>query len=366
MSVAQGTSEHWQHFTEFCEYELATGGPDPHARYIGMLAFPHSWKEIVWRGGVYAAVYNAPAAEAIYRAWPYERMATEPRLLSEWIIQHWAGIPLRRERRAVRTPEKLTRCLNSYAAWMDYQLRPFLENLHPDPYVAYDQMWKAADRALYGFGRYALTKLLDYYERYCDISISMPDIRPVDGWSPRETLQLFYPGTYINAHSQNERALRVTNHYAAHAKDRLAVENGLDMDWFRFEVLLCEYRQSCEEERQYPGRSIDSELKYLHAVDAYWAGGNWQSGIWQMRRVLHPSECLGEVHGWDGPRDDLGGFLNATGHTWSDLLWEYTSVRMLELNRNGWKERTDGRKRIRDLARATLGKGADKQPVPSS
>jgi len=357
---------HWRQFTEFCEYELATGGPDPHARYVGILAFPHSWKEIVWRGGLYSAVYTAPTAEALWRAWPYERVGRESQgVLLDWLREHWAGLPLRRERRAVRTPEKLARCLWSYHQWMEYQLGPVMAHMALDPYVAYEEMWRAADRGLYGFGRYALTKLLDYYERYCDVGISMPDIRPVDGWSPRETLQLLSDAV-PDAHSNHPAHIQATNQYAVKAKQRLEREV-LDtrIDWFRFEVLLCEYRQSCERERQYPGRSIDSELKYLRAVEGYWLGRvdrerTWDqpSFIWDVRKHIHPRECLGEQNGWDGTRDELGAFLNGSGQTWSDLLWDYSRYREGPV-----KEKEGGRERIRNLARQTLGESADKQPV---
>ncbi len=356
--------QHWRWFTEFAEYELATGGPDPHAKYVGILAQPCDWKERVWRGGLYSAVYTAPTAEAIWRAWPYQRVAESSQgALLEWLTTHWAGLPLRRERRAVRTPEKLARCLWSYHQWMEYQLVPYVENLHPDPYKAYESMWGFADKALYGFGRYALTKLLDFYEQYCDVPIRMGDIRPVGGWSPRLTLALLFPQAHLDARSNSPGNIADADLWALIGQERLRDE-GLELDWFRYEVMLCEYRQSVERERQYPGRSIDSELKYLQAVEHYWdayAGSidwSYRSDIWQVRQNIHPVECLGEYNGWDGPRDDLGGFLNASERTWSDQLWDYNAYRAGPV-----KEKEGGRDRIRDLARTALGKGAHEQSV---
>jgi hypothetical protein len=369
-------AQHFEHFAEFCEYELATGGPDPHARYIGVLAFPQGYKERVWRGGVYAAVYNAPCAEAVYRVWPYERVLdgpSEQRELQGWITQHWAGLPLRRERRAVRTPEKLTRCLESYVAWMEYQLPPLVAHMSAEPYDNYRMLWKAADKALYGFGRYALTKLLDFYERYCDIPISCPDIRPVGGWSPREALRLMYPARLKYAATDDGKdAVNEYNLVAHHTKNRLRLR-GLDLDWFKLEVMLCEYKESVISHRQYPGRSIDSELKYLRVVEKYWGAVDGsdtylpRSDIWDVRDHLHPRECLGEHNGWDGPRDILGHFLTQTGETWSDLLYAYKPGVLGDQERvviTTYARREGHRSdRIRNLAQQTLGKGADKQPI---
>ena len=208
----------------------------------------------------------------------------------------------------------------------------------------------------------------------------MPDIRPVDGWSPRLTLALLYPARAprIDARRNFPRAIQETNTAAAEAKNRLRL-NGFDLDWFRFEVMLCEYRQSVEGERQYPGRSIDSELKYLKVTEEYWGRipQAWQpehaisSEIWQVRQNIHPIECLGEYNGWDGPRDALGGFLNATGETWSDLLYEYWPPAVAQntgtpLPAGAMKRReVDDRDRVRNLAWATLGKGAHEQSVAS-
>ena len=279
------------------------------------------WKETVWRAGVYVGVYTSATAEAVYKAWPYERVRSEGRLLKGWLTEHWAGIPLRRERRAVRTPEKLARCLLSYRDWMQVRLSPWLDALPADRFKAYDMLWQAADKNLYGFGRYALTKLFDFYEKYCDIAVTCPDIRPIEGWSPRETLVMFYPdaATRIAPRTDTPSAINATNAAAARAKEALA-NVGYDLDWFRFEVLLCEVRQSIVRERQYPGRSADSELSYLRKVESYW---HTPSDIWDIRKAVHPAETLGELSGWDGVRDDLGGWLNRIGTTWSDLLWQW-------------------------------------------
>jgi hypothetical protein len=247
---------------------------------------------------------------------------------------------------------------------MDYGLPAVVSNMAADPYAAYEQMWQAADSSLWGFGRYALTKLLDFYEQYCEIPISMPDIRPVDGWSPRETLELFYPeNKRIAPRSLHQEAIAASDAAAARARTDLAIA-GFPLDWFRFEVLLCEYRQSAVNERQYPGRSIDSELTYLKKVEEYWLGRvdrnpAWgsPSDIWDVRKAIHPAECLGELNGWDAPRDVMATWLGATSETWSDLIWKYDDP--LHITRRS----DNGRERIRNLARKALGEGAHKQPI---
>jgi hypothetical protein len=322
--VVASADWHAARFAEFCLYELASGGPDPHMRYVGHMSRDVDWAERAWRIGLYVAVYNVPTAEVIWQHWPWAKvwpdLQSKTPMFPRWIGTKWPGFQIRRERRAARTREKMVASLIELATWSAYDL-PRLANggLPADGEAAYEVMWAESSEILY-FGRYAQTKLLEAYRRYLPLRITTPDVRPEGGWSPRTTLNLLTRET-DDVHVNGKRVLERANWAAARVRSDLSVRIGLMLDYFRLEVLLCEYHESYHGKRQYPGRSNDSELRYLRKVQAVWP--DYETQMLNARRELCPAQVLGETNGWEGPRENLGPMLATSGEVWSDLLWEY-------------------------------------------
>jgi hypothetical protein len=316
---------HTDRFTEFCLYEMATGGPDPHMRYIGKMSEDEPFEEKLWRIGLYVAFYNVPTAEVIWQQWSWRRVVAdltgpEPRF-TDWLAETWPRLTLRKERRAARSIPKMTHSLTDYIFWTKEELLPMLRDLPPDGEAAYHTLWDQANDNIPYFGRYALLKLLEAYRR-AGVKITTPDICAKGGWSPRMTLNLI-TGFDIDPYDNLRPTIGKVDALAADALSQLNARLGLAMplDFFRFEVMLCEYHESYESKRQYPGRSNDSELKYAAKIAESWPG-NESRMLW-ARQELCPYEALGEKNGWDGPREDLGPLLSGTGQTWSDILFTY-------------------------------------------
>lgn len=343
---------HFEKFAEFTVNELAVGGPDPHMRYVGELSKALSPEEIAWYCGVYLSVYNAPAAEVVWHNWPRQAVLENPTSLLGWLQDNWKGVPLRRERRDVRTPTRLAACLTGYAHWQEDVLPNALRGLPEDPVAGYDLLWTLAGQ-LHSFGRYACFKLLEALARYAYPELPrLHDIRARGGWSPRLTLALLEPTMKHHARRDTAPAIAEAEAVATQLRYDLCEHLGLDIDWYTFEVMLCDYRQSYEGKRQYPGRSIDSELAYLATVKEHFK--YYGSEIPAIRTRLHPSWSLGEVWGWDGPRNELGTVLADHDYTWSDIRYVYgahIAKPMLRIT----QEEADVR--IRSAARETLGQG---------
>ena len=138
--------DHWTYFAEFARNEMAVGGPDPHLVLVGEMSHDVSWEERLWRGGCYAAVYNTPTAEILWRQWPWPVLlqVSEAEVIV-WLRDHWAGLATRRERRCIRTPEKLAHFLTDYAAWAVTQTYPAWQG------QSYEGLWASAQQvyALY-------------------------------------------------------------------------------------------------------------------------------------------------------------------------------------------------------------------------
>ncbi len=316
---------HWKQFAEFVRWERAVGGPDPHLTLVGEMSVNAPWMERIWRGGCYIGVYNTPGAEQIWTAWPFHtvRLLERAEPLIQWLREHWIGIPTRRERRAIRQPEKLGRFLFEYAG--------FASTLTKRDFAAredaYEALWDRVGN-VYTLGRYVAIKLLEYYNRYCSFPAKIPDIRPRDGWSPREALTLFYPEyeqLLTNSSDTHENIANI-NVIAEHGRQYLAEAFGIELDHFLFQVLLCDYKQSAVGHRQYPGRSHDSELGYAATVEAHFGAG--ASGqMFKARAATFPPEALGEQQGWTGVRKELGWVLARHSYTWSDIQFSYLQSR---------------------------------------
>lgn len=324
--------EHLFRFSEFCKYVRLAGGATPHLVMVWGAARNCPPAERLWRGGCYAATYNYPAAEAIWRSWGPDTVRSAGILpMTEWLREHWKAIPLRKERKAVRTPEKLAECLVSFAWWAESALDhpAFAIDFQMDPAARYEMAWDDFGDVRY-MGRYITIRFLEFMRRAFGLPLVMPDIRPVGGEFPRQALNLMFPASEWALLGGNGTAeLAEVNRVSDECIVRLADGYGVVVDHYTLQSLLCEYKQSVLGQRQYPGRSVDSELGYWRKV---YGGENGFSALrggtefWNVRRELFPWQALGEDprNQWDGARDDLGKVLVNFRYTWSDVLYDYS------------------------------------------
>lgn len=315
-------NDHWQKFVEFSTLEMQAGGPDPHMKVAGHMSRNEPLPERIWRAGCYVGVYNVPSAEVLWRHWPWPRIVEEPEALLPWLQEHWKGLSLRRERRCVRTPAKLNTFLTAYGQWAHSAKLP---DDPSDLAGNYERLWDEARSQVKFLGRYGGFKLLEFLRRYCEVPAALPDIRPAGGWSPRETLAMLVPEhreLLVNG-GDGRKAQAAINEIASDVRQRLANEWLLPLDWFIFEVLLCDYRQTYY--RQYPGKSQDSELDYYAAIEPYW-GPDWLSIMWGSRAALFPKHHLGEHAGWGGTRKELVEAFTKHGYYWTDSKYDYLAT----------------------------------------
>lgn len=307
--------DHHAKFAEFCFYEKLTGGPDPHLTAVVKMSEDHTVAEALWRVACYVGVYNVPSAEAIWREWPFHAYLKDPDAFRRWLEAHWKGFRLRRERRTVKSPWKLSTYFRGY----EQTLRDFDKLCRMDM----EQAWSFA-LSLPHVGRYAATKLMECWYRLGYVP-ELTDIRAKGGWSPRKTLAMLYPEYQMNELDDSPQLVALAERLATEHLAKLRAA-GHQISMFEMEVMLCEYKESIGTLRQYPGRSLDSELTYENAISPYW--GTTSTEHLRIRSILHPHWSLGELNGWMGVRKELGTVLALYGYTWSDSLYVYpTDIR---------------------------------------
>lgn len=295
-------------FREFVYYEKAVGGPDPHMAIVQHLSRGVPQDEMLRRIGCYAATYNSPGAQFLWQAAPRDG-------LEDWLGQVWP-VPTRRERRVMRRPEWMARFLMEYTAW-SATLPDKAWFTEPRMKDRYEAAW-ADITTVWSMGRYIAIKALELMNRtVLPGLLPAPDIRAKGGWSPRQGLALLFPA-YSEAFlgGDDPSTVSVVEQYARAA----SVVSGAELSMFETQVFLCDFKQSWVGKRQYPGRSIDSELEYWYGLAA--RGMSFDS-LLEARRELFPEVSLGELNGWGGVRKELGHFIHETGETWSDLKYDY-------------------------------------------
>lgn len=309
------TEEHWRFLTEFVREETALGGPDPHLATLGPMLRDCDHAERTWRCCLYASGYNIPLAEVIWGEWPYDRAWRTPADLEWWVRQNWAKFILRRERRAVRTPEKFARMLLSMLEWMKDPGTTALWGTDD-----FAQAWHSTGK-IYGLGRYVQQKLIEALVRHAEAPFAQDDIRARDGTSPREGLALLWPGNteFLLRGGNGPVNLNIIEDLAKRTKDRLA-EQGVVIDYFQLQVVLCEYKKSWQG-KQYPGRTHDTELRYWRATQEAWGG--FESAMLGARAEVFPEYVLGEKNGWWRQREELEDCLPVHRYTWSDRLYDF-------------------------------------------
>jgi|SRR5580700_1218087 hypothetical protein len=309
-------------FTDFCRKQAALNNISPHLIMVGESCrqLSLSEEETVWRGGLYAATYNYPAAEVLWQNWAAPSVVLRSKSLQSWLKENWLGVPLRRERKCVRTPAKLARCLQSFAAWMRGD---GLKRLYGNG-VGYDDAWEIFQE-VYGMGRYITIRFLEFLHRYADLRPVMYNSMPREGQHSRKGLALLYPEyktVLLGSNSWGD--CKESDKLACRELARLR-EAGVYYSHYQLATMLCEFKQALLGGHLYPGKAIDSEMKYQRKVLDYW--GKRRKSQFMHVRTVFPKETRGEVQGWTEERKPLLTVLRDYGYNWSDQDYDYAKTR---------------------------------------
>jgi len=323
--VPRVAHDHWRLFSEFCRYEKAVGGPSAHLCMVAGMSRELPLPEKVWRVGCYGAFYNTGAAMALWRNVSRADVIDAPQDGKRWIDDHWEGLPFHRHRRAIRTPDKLLKYLRSYAlASRDWPDRDWWVGASTPAH--YSAGWSEV-LGVYGVGRYIAIRMMELFARF-GAGTALHDIRARDADSPRRTLSLLWPQHTRVLSTDNSLAGALTSESIANTTLRRVRDDwGVELNHYELQVMTCEYHQSIDNRKQFPGRSIDGEARSLRAAETYW-GKDITAPGWAVRPLLFAPESLGEVHGWD-KRDELMAVAADYGYTWSDLVYDYKATRNL-------------------------------------
>lgn len=315
---------HLRLFEEFCRYEQLCGGPDPHLRAVIEMCGPLPREQQIWRIALYVGFYNVPTAEATWCRFPE---SPGPDKLLLFLQKHWDGLRFRRERKSVALDSTRGERMVDYCDGVATTIEA-LDWLEDED--DFEQVWRFAMR-LPHVGRYAATKLCECWYRIGLIRAECRDIRAKNGWSPRTCLNMVLERT-DNPRDDSYRAVIEAEERALYLKN--SRPELMRLSWFQYEVMLCEYKASFLTKRQYPGRSLDSELSYERSIEPYWGslpypGHEPETEHMKTRRRLHPEWSLGEVQDWDpGERlGYLGRVVSEYGYTWTDSLYDYHATR---------------------------------------
>jgi hypothetical protein len=312
---------HQARFIEFAQGKAEIGEPVPHMRVVDWLTKDQPFEEQAWLAGAYLAAYSVLTGEAISHYWPHSRvMAEGTAALSQWVHAAWAGFHTRVPRRCVRTPENFARCLVGFFLWQGTELPRLREKTWDDPHVEYDEWWKSVNRISF-FGRYISIRLLELMRRRGVMKAHLYDIRAIGAHSPIRCLMLLQPDRVAELATGSPK---IVNQIAEEVKKRLQDATGIEMSYFLFATLLCEYRACYESQDDYVGNQHDEELEYsLSKYAAYWRENGLQSRLYEARAAIDPHECLGEVQGWKKRRLDVAGWMRGRGIVWSDVKYDY-------------------------------------------
>jgi hypothetical protein len=328
---------HSRMFTQFGAAKDVIGEPTPHMRVVDYMCRDVSDAEASWRAGCYLTAYSVLTGEGIWNSWSWERIRAEPKAFLPWLEANWAGVHTRKPRRCVRTPRQFNESLLSWADWAATELPRLTEKsatYYDKAYAAragdeaeqhlvrqaeYDEWWKSANDIRY-YGRYIAIRVLELMRRRGKTKAELYDIRAVGAHSPIRCLMLLRPDRVDELMTGNPR---VVDSIAREVKEELRLA-GIDMSFFIFATLLCEYRSGYEGGGDYAGNQHDEELEYsLSRYADYWAATGLKSQLYEARAAIDPHSCLGEIEGWNKRRLDVAGWMRQRGVVWNDTLYDY-------------------------------------------
>ena len=317
-------SADWHHekIAEFTLFKQQIGEPSPHLAIVGYLSKGKDFHTKGWYLGCYGATYCLPSAQMIWEHWTWQQVLKDPHTFEIWIYKNWAGIITRTERRCVRTPAKMTRCLVEYAVWLDQKFDHLLEYQlkASDSQVYYDFVWDELT-SVYSFGRYIGIRIIEGFRRYCGIPATLYDVRSIGGWSPRKCLCYLYPDSRELLLTDSIEGMKITDELTYDLINRM--KGIVKVNTYVMAAMLCEYRVAFENRKQYPGWTLDQEPLLYDKAKKFWGKSLESAGLWEARAAIFPHEALGEFEGWNGTRWVLTCLLRDYEYNWSDLLYDY-------------------------------------------
>jgi hypothetical protein len=313
--------EHFVHLAEFIRGVELAGGTTPHvAMTVESMFRLDDPLEKLWFAGCYALTYNWPAAERLFLEWrPEDVNAIE---MLPWLEEHWAGLPLRKERKAVFRKPFFAESAAAYATFA----QRLLNDPNPWDTMDYTAAFTAFNAATRYMGRYIAIRWLEVMRRAFGTPWEMPSILSDGGEHSRKTLALIYPAdAEMLLKGNTARHIAVSDAAANRLRADLGVEYGIETNFYELQSLLCEYKQSALGRKQYPGKSIDTEMDYFTRVYDHWGFDKQEESTFlDVRALCFPEWSLGEAHErWWGVRPELGAVLADFGYTWSDAVYDY-------------------------------------------
>jgi hypothetical protein len=306
---------HWAGWQEYARLEMDLGGPDPQVQLASQMIIngTTSPAERAWRAGCYIGPYTVSSGELF---WTELELGASDAEIRAGVDKLWPLLTIKQERRAVKSRARMAEYLVSYRDWVQGRL-PVIHGTGD-----YDELWDSMRADVRYAGRYATIKLLEVLRRVGAVTAAVPDLRPAGAWSPRLTLSWLLPehADLLNG-GDSMLALRQIVDLADGVRRRMSESMQRDINPFTFEVLCCNYRQSLRD--KYPGRGHDSELAAFAKAAPYWWEQDGGSTLLETRQRLWDPRCLGEWHGWQGVRKELGTTPSQHDYFWSDLLYSY-------------------------------------------
>lgn len=299
-------SRHAERYVEFSRLELLTSGPGPHRKVAERLA--RESPDPAWAIGLYGMAYTTAGMEVLLRYFPDRGVFIGPDEVS--VV---APLVPHRDERVVNGwgPKRLYEMLKRYQGWL---LTGGLEQAQQAD--SFDEAFKLVGGQLQHFGRFFGIKLYEALER----TVGLPhfdDIRPHNGHWARKSLQLVWPhhDPYDNSKRGRDEA-----HGLANTLRFLAEDNGVHLEWFEVESMLCNYRQGCNG-KKYPGGDVDGDLGFINQGRAKNPDLEFRS--LQHREQVVPGWARGEVQGWTGIRSLLYPVMRDHDYLWSDSHYDW-------------------------------------------
>lgn len=322
-------SADWHHekIAEFTLFKQQIGEPSSHLKVVGYLSKDKDFHTKGWYIGCYGATYCLSSALMIWEHWTWEQVLRDPKTFEIWIYNNWAGIITRTERRCVRTPEKMVRCLTEYATWIDQRFARLLEyQLKASDSKVYYDFVRDDLTSVYSFGRYISTRIIEGFRAYCGIPASLYDVQ---GWSAQKCLCYLYPESRELLLTNSIEGTKTIDSLTYDLINRMKPVVNVNM--YVIAAMLCEYRVAFENRKQeYAGCSLDIEILLYDKAKKFWGKSLESAGLWEARSAIFPHEALGEFNDWHGTRLDLTCLLRDYGYNWSDLLYEYSFTSHIE------------------------------------
>ena len=131
--------DHWKGFQDFVWMEKLAGGPSANIVVMAKSAelMKLSRLELSWLCACYAAIYNAPAAVAMYSQFKLDYvLGARPNQLTADLVHLKPGLPVHSNRlRTNGSMKRMALSMKALAKWVKFN-----EDPHED-YADYDALW---------------------------------------------------------------------------------------------------------------------------------------------------------------------------------------------------------------------------------